>query len=419
MFRLLLLISFVSTFSFAQKRSIELSSVFHRYYEKSMQNWQGLDSVVFNYDNQGNLIDEIHFEGDDSLVKSYRKTFSFIKKNVDREFSYFWNFQTNSWDTISKTDFAYNSKDSIQSIVSYGLTKGIWQNVAKENFQYDQTDNLIHHDMFVWDTISNQWIVDNTNSWDFSYDQNARRVSKTTNVWNQQAKKLIQSQKELYSYNQNDELALVLRQVWDNQNMWHDTGKDSIVYSNGLKVENYTFYFDEIGGGVWLKTAKDTYTYNQNSDIAQVLIQYWSPKLSNYVTDENTRLITSHYDGNNRLVFREDQMYDTVSKSFTDYDQTYFYYQNFQMAGLPQKSIVEQIQILPNPAFDSFVITANAPILKVKILDATGKLIKEVNAQQSIVASYTIDVTDLSDDIYFTTIETSEGAAIHKLLVKR
>jgi hypothetical protein len=414
-----ILFTFLLSTSFSQKRSIELSSVFHRYYEKSMSAWQGKDSMVLNYDNQGNVIDEIHYEGDDSLVLSYRKSFLYSNKLLQKAFSYFWNETTNAWDSISKTDFNYTNKDSIQTILSYSLNKGTWVNSAKELFNYDQQDNLIHHDLFAWDTIKSQWVVDNTNSWDYTYDQQNRRISKVTNVWNQQQKQLIQSQKELYSYNSNGELETILRQVWDNQSSWHNTGKDSMVYKNGLKVENYIFYFDELKGGVWLKTTKETTTYNPSKDHFQTLIQYWSLKQSNYITDENSRLITSHYDTNDRLTFQEDQSYDTVSKSFVDYDQTYFYYQNFQMARIDVVSSMNKINIYPNPAFDSFTLTSNSSLIGVSISDATGKLVKQFDNFNLITKTHTFDISDLSEEIYFTTIYTIDGSSIHKLLIKR
>lgn len=419
MYKLVLLLLMLTSYTFSQKRSIELSSIFHQYYEKSMSAWQGKDSTVLNYDNLGNVIDEVHYEGDDSLVLSYRKTFIYSNKLVQRAYSYFWDSQKSIWDTIAKTDFTYTNKDSIQTIISYGLSNGVWVNNAKEQFQYNNSDNLAHHDLFIWDGVNNLWVVDNTNSWDFVYDQNARRTEKITNVWNQQKKQLIQNQKEIYSYNLNDELEIILRQVWDGQNAWHNTGKDSIVYQNGLKHENFIFYFDELKGGIWVKTAKESFSYNQNKDHFQTLIQYWSLKQSNYITDENARLVTSHYDNNNRLTFVEDQMYDTINKVFTDYDQTYFYYSNFQMAQLSQKSNVEQIQILPNPANDSFKIVSNSPLNRIQIADATGKIVKEINQLNLILQSYSIDISDLSEDVYFTTIETNEGVSIHKLLVKR
>jgi hypothetical protein len=405
--------------SFSQKRSIELSSVFHRYFEKSMSAWQGKDSTVLNYDNQGNVIDEIHYEGDDSLVLSYRKTFMYSNKLLQKAFSYFWNTSNSSWDTISKTDFTYTNKDSIQTIVSYSLNNAVWVSSAKEQFQYDSKENLIHHDLLNWDATNNSWIPDNTNSWDYTYDLQNRRTTKITNVWNQQQKQLIQNQKELYTYNSNGELELMMRQIWDNQGNWHNSGKDSMIYQNGLQTENYTFYFDELKGSVWLKTVKESTTYNQNNDHYQTLVQYWSPTNSNYITDENARLVTSHYDNNNRIEFREDQMYDTVSKTFTDYDQTFFYYNNFQMAGIKSLNSNDEVQIQPNPACDVFKIISNAEVTSVFITDATGKMVKEFKNSNAFGLNHTFDITDLSEEIYFTTITTIDGTSIHKLLVKR
>ena len=72
-----------------------------------------------------------------------------------------------------------------------------------------------------------------------------------------------------------------------------------------------------------------------------------------------------------------------------------------------------------DPAFDSFTLTTTSKLMSVSITDATGKIIKEFNNFNLVTNTYTFDVSDLSEEIYFTTINTIDGSSIHKLLIKR
>ena len=71
------------------------------------------------------------------------------------------------------------------------------------------------------------------------------------------------------------------------------------------------------------------------------------------------------------------------------------------------------ISLYPNPAYSKFSINVNAE--KVEVFDVTGRVVKICT---NVLQASPMDISDLSNAIYFVKISTAEGAGTKQLIKK-
>lgn len=286
-----ILLFLISYFSFSQSEQIGVSAISTNHYNQYLNQSQK-DSVVLFYDANGNVIEEKYFEDGNYSSSTFRKINKYNQKKIVQIIELQLNTELNLWDTIFKKDYYYASNDSLEKLIS-----------SKK--------------------INNSWIY--TQKSEFKFDEENRVAVYIESDWNRLTNKFIPKNKELFKYNKNNQLVQINRLVCNPIKGWLNTVKDSIIYKNDLKVERFTFYFDDSNKGEWLKTSKETFTYDSLNNHYQTLIQHWLPEQNMFVTNEYSRLITLHYNQKNRLNFINDKVFNPISNRFEDYEQIFYY----------------------------------------------------------------------------------------------
>ena len=77
-----------------------------------------------------------------------------------------------------------------------------------------------------------------------------------------------------------------------------------------------------------------------------------------------------------------------------------------------EEIFVPNVTIYPNPANDKLFIDTEADIEEVVVYDIYGRQQTTVNGQQSL----TINVSNLSNGIYFVNVKTSVGSVVKKIV---
>lgn len=403
----------------AQKRSKQvLTGTFFRYYEPSMKAWQGMDSVAFTYDKQGNKASTIEFMGDDSLSATSKRIFSYNQKNqlILEEFFY-WDNTNANWSNTpsSRSTYAYNNGDSIVSILSEFKDSIGWKNSSKWENTYDGNNNKIQELDYTWDTLSKNWSNVGCQKSTFTY-QNTQRTSKTSFTWDVNQFKA--SSKWDYSYNSNGKLEIVINQIWDGVNSWHNSAKDSLLYNNnGQITEQYGFNFDEIKAKNWVLTYKYLHTFNLTNLINQTILTFWDTKSKSFPIDVNSREITYNYNKYNDLSTIFDKRFDSITKQFVDYNETYFYYNpdTINSASIHSTEINE-FTIYPNPFNDKIILKSTNGINQSNLFltNNIGEIIKiEMEKHENEITIFT---GNLSKGIYYLHLETNDDSHLKKIV---
>lgn len=327
-----LFLTFWSLHSLAQEKLIKptLKGTFFRYFEKSMKKWQGLDSVAFTYDAQGNKTSLSEFTGDDIVYATTQRKYTYNSKNqMTTENLFFWDYNKNKWCTTpqSKVTYTYNNIDSLTSILYESKDSLGWSNSSKWEYTYDSNNHKIQELGYMWDTLTNSWSNKGCEKFTMTYVNN-RLTSKTNYVWDYNNNQQKMVSRTNYTYTSNGLLETSSNLVWDGVNTWHNSMKDSLVYDmNNLKITEYGFSFDDVKTKGWNKVYKNEYTLNVNNQISSILQTYWNSKINMFSIDVNTKKSTYNYNKDQQVTSVYDKMYDTISKQFTDYSELYFYYE--------------------------------------------------------------------------------------------
>jgi hypothetical protein len=404
----------------AQKRSKQpLIGTFFRYYEPTMQAWQGLDSFAFTYDKQGNKASITEFMGDDSLYATSKRTFTYNQKNqLISEVDFYWDDVNSNWSNTptGRSTYSYNNGDSLIAILYEYQDSTGWKNTAKWENTYDGNNNKTQELGFMWDTLTKNWSNSGCQKSTFTY-QNNQRISKTSFTWNVNLFKA--TSKWDYTYGSNGKLETVINQIWDGVNSWHNSAKDSLLYNNnGQITEQYGFNFDEIKAKNWVLTYKYLHTFNLTNLINQTNLTFWDTKSKNFLIDVNSREITYNYNKNNDLNTIFDKRYDTISKKFVDYNETYFYYQPDTTNSLSiYSNEINDFTIYPNPFNDKIILKSTNGIQNQSNLFLTnniGEIIKiEMEKQENEITIFT---SNLSKGIYYLHLETNDASHLTKIV---
>ena len=281
----------ISYFSFSQSEIRNIFAISTNHFSHNF-NLKKQDSLVLLYDVHGNIVEEKYFEDGNFVDFSFRKINKYNQTKITQSIELQLNRQLNLWDTVFKRDYYYASNDSLEKVISSKKSNNIWRYTQISEFHFDEQNRISAQVESDWYSLMN---------------------------------KFIPKHKEIFKYNKKNQLIQINRQVCNPNGIWFNSGKDSIVYKNGLKIESFSFYFDDSNRGEWLKTSKESFTYDSLNNHYQTLIQHWLPEQNKFVTNEYTRLITLNYNQKNRLNFINEKVFNPYLNRFEDFEQKFFY----------------------------------------------------------------------------------------------
>lgn len=281
----------IAYFSFSQSESRGVSAISTNHFS-SVLKLNEKDSVVLIYDHLGNVIEEKYFEAGDFLDVIFRKINKYDHTKLIESLDLKLNKELNLWDTIFKKNFYYATNDSLYKVLSSKKSNDVWKYTHLKEFQFDEKNRISEQ-------IESDW-------------------NGSTNIF-------IPKHKEIFKYNNDNQIVQINRQVCNPIKGWLNTVKDSIVYINGQKAECFSFYFDDSQKGEWIKTTKETISYDNLNRHSQTLVQYWSTEKNQYINNEYTQLITSEYNSPNHLSMINVKIFNPILNKYEDFEQKFFY----------------------------------------------------------------------------------------------
>lgn len=281
----------MSYFSFSQSDQRGVCAISTNHFDQYLNHNQK-DSVVLFYDAIGNIVEEKYFVEGNFNDFSFRKINKYNQKKIAQTIELQLNAELNLWDTIFKKDYYYASNDSLEKLMFSKKSNNVWSYTQKREFQFDEQNRVSEQIESDWNGLTNLFIP---------------------------------KHKEIFKYNKKNQVVQINRQVCNPIMGWLNTVKDSIVYVNGQKTECFSFYFDDSRKGEWIKTTKETISYDNQNRHSQTLVQYWSTEKNQYINNQYTQLITSEYNSPNRLSTVYVKIFNPTTNKYEDFEQKFFY----------------------------------------------------------------------------------------------
>ena len=248
---------------------------------------------------------------------------------------------------------------------------------------------------------------------------NNQLTSKTNYVWDVNAKQFNVASRTDYTYYVKDKIETTTNLIWDGVNAWHNSTKDSLVYDqNNVVIEQFGFNFDDVNSKTWNKAYRYINTINANGQTSLTTQTVWNSKNNAFNIDVDARQITFNYNINNQIETIFDKRYDTLTKQFVDYNETYFYYakDTINLAKIEVNELNE-ISVFPNPFNDKVQIQANFDLnqdAKINLINNLGETLNiEIEHTNNQINIYT---NSLAKGVYFLHLENKEISYLKKII---
>jgi hypothetical protein len=281
------------------------------------------NKTMYEYDNYGNLISEIHyFHG----VKSSKSEWFYDEfGNETAEIDYDWNATSNKWIEYSKKEYIYtysSNKNQVSYIYhTWDKTTGTWVNGYKWEYTYDSLENKALYVYYKWNGTSNNWLESGTND-QYIYDGNGNVLSHVESVVYGTTTEYSKAE---YTYDSNGELILMLYYT-QSSGIWVSDGRVEYTYDsngnlliadggsgkneNGGSANKEEYRYDDSGnlilciGSVWERTSKswvkgwrDEFIYDIHGNItSHIFYGQWDETSNNW---QNANKYEYSYDTNN------------------------------------------------------------------------------------------------------------------------
>ncbi len=192
----------------------EVKSTFQYFGNKE---WLNEYRKEYTYDNQGNLLEDLHFE---------------------------WDQNTNQWLKIFKTEYTYNTEGYDIKHIAYNWdqTAQLWNKNKKYEYKYTSNGSVEEFVLYIWDKSAMSW--ENQQKIEYSYTANGDISKMETNFWDKSADQWDLRSESLYTYN--------------------TEGNLTEVRTNGSLF----------GSGTWGLVNRYVYEYD-NIDISEVILPYF------------------------------------------------------------------------------------------------------------------------------------------------
>ncbi|MBL7766763.1 MAG: T9SS type A sorting domain-containing protein [Chitinophagaceae bacterium] len=386
-------------------------------------NWKGIDSSVFTYNNQATLNSNTYLKTDtnSNWTYQYRYTYqlSFTEKVLEQirenrigntwvnNTRYTYTYDANNhitlilydvwngsaWSPSGKITYTgYNSFGQFGEEIAYIYSGGAWNYLSKKTQQIPGGSNLVSsQERFTWDNNNAVWKKYERIFMSYNQDSVSIRtrmlpdtggvwVNKTremfnygtspfllneyvTQVWDSISAQWENDQHILYSYTGSNKVDVMIYETFNGA--WNPTERSKHIYNAS---DSLIEFYDELNNGGWQNHTRSTYTYT-GPNVTEEL-QYLGSG-SNWNLDQR---LNWSFDANGNNTYRLIEDYNGSAYAPLRRD---FYYYNTYTVGLQETLLnLSALQLYPNPAnqqvYVNFVTEEAMPV-SIRVIDMSGK----------------------------------------------
>lgn len=357
---------------------------------------------------------------------------------------YWWNNDSNRWKGSFKTEkeFAPGKKELSKTESVWNDTTGNWIYNYKEKYNYDQYGNLEFTEIYLWNSIKNEWEFKSGKSKsEYTYNESGKVTEQIHYVWNSEISDWQYAEKNEYNWDTQNRLILHINSIWNTErNEWLKIKKLSYSFdSEGRYILDSNSHWDEEKNDWRITTLYESgwdfndylilYSNLQWSGFADI---YWGGKTEQQFNEKGQTLWNIGYTWDNNLqnwktvlkttyIYTNEGLIDTAASFNLDTylnewigtsRAIYFYSGTVDIKEISHDSAVK---IYPNPASDfiNIEVTAGNQESHFELFDLNGKLLMS----KSVSNSDQIKLQTFKNGIYPWKITSSEKSFSGKLVI--
>ncbi|MDG1037452.1 MAG: T9SS type A sorting domain-containing protein [Polaribacter sp.] len=349
--------------------------------------WQNSDKIEYNYEANGNVVEEIEFfwqTSESQWTAANKISYNYNTHNkvivaLNEEFD----ADTNSFKESSRTNYTYNSSGYLTQFLDQDWSGSTWENSSKTDLTYN--GNLVSGGLsYEW--VDNNWSkVENVT---IVYNDNETIKSFALATWDGSG--WVDESGINFSYDGGDNLISKVRYAW-NGSAFEDDSKTEYIYdTNGNIISEKEFDFDN---GNFELDSEETAAYDTSELMSDYVHPYSDKSGIDYLTDPfgliNKILNTTATDSD-RITYN----YNETTASITEFGST-------------------ALSVYPNPV-SSFIKVDDSSfsISNMTIFNLIGqKLLSTIENK--------LNIENLDNGVYLLKVETVSGKYFTKRILKK
>lgn len=402
--------------------------------------WGQRKNITYNSD--GQILQQINewwdtdinsFIFSDKLENSYN-----VEGQVTSMTYSYWDTLLDSWVYYSSSNYIYGINDSLE-MEEYKVWNSIsnsWNNNEVKYYFYTSNGLILEIRIETWNPQTSTWVL--TNQSDYVYDSSYNLL----NILSESRDFITNNPiyKGMSTYNSNENLVEHVSQLWnDSIGNWVNNYRELYTYnSNNIETESLKHYWDDssnswINSNIWISS------FDENSNFLYSLEKWWNPNTNEWVNHE---MYNSVYDTNGNEIQSgyyygwDEQINDWETQLITYYtigtdgvkaDATdkYWSYQtnsfvNYHKTIYNTDGLCNPLSVEQNIEETSMSLYPNPASSQVNIVGASEYVLYDFLAKNILSgSSTTIDVSNLSNGIYFVQLTNENASKTEKLLIQR
>lgn len=433
--------------------------------------WQGIDSILFSYNNDAILTQQLTLKGSGNNWNNFSRNTFYITPSgkIGQHTREAWN--AGNWLNNSRYTYSFDAADN-QTVSLYEVWNGStwqpsgkientgynanggwaaqttqvysggnWQNLSRIQQTYLAGSNKVEFRRFenwnmtnaVWDKFEqfyhtyfqdsigtiiksvpdtlNNWV--NANKYIYNYAGSPLKLqSYYAQYWLADSNKFIDTTRLLNTYNANQNIEMTLTEKRIGYNSWTTLTRTLFYYNGGNQLIEKTF---EEYSNAW--NNKDRFLYSYTGNLLSEEVYY-----EGFNTAWNLHHKTIfNYDVNENLIFK--QRDDFLGSNYVPYSRDFYYYNSFVVGTTDLSEFNGGFVVYPNPAQDRITIsmtTNPGSQWTISIYDALGKL-RIIRQEPSIYVDFKTEVNlnSLSSGTYFVKVTDEKNkSSVVKIQVK-
>lgn len=401
-------------------------------WNKMTEDWEYYTESNYEYSNSGLITKETIISSNGLALQRFSKCYDSNNLLIAEKTEFFVN---NEWQLSYQVNFEYNSKAEM---------------ILEERRELiNNTMELIYGYKIEVDTLNDdqEIIIQKSYNLDLKqYVNSAKEVIKKENGLNTEmiyytwdGNNWVNESAEAYDYNNQAEIASILKVKWVNGQWQNEEMIYNIVWRNAALMQPYSFEMKTWDNVNWINESKIEYSYSLNGGITS----------TGYIFDDNqwkfqfrfidefdanknrSTLKMELYEQNEWIVYFENRFvhtYDSQQKLVETITLMYDgltwnnlmkeVYSDYRFStGINNETSIA-INVYPNPAIEilNFNLTEKQGIAKYIISDLSGRVVVENEIDLSNTNS--INVQELTNGYYILNIETADKKYHQKFIKK-
>ncbi len=257
--------------------------------------WDNSSKRIYIYDSQDRLIEQISQQWDNvtmQWVNYMRYTYSYdAQSNLINRTRQDW--ISSAWENVNRSLYAYSGSNKMTEHLfqTWDNVTMIWKNSSRRTYTYNSGDLLIDEVFQLWDDLGATW--DNSTRTQYTYDNENNEISRVRYQWDD------------------------VNSVWKNNTLYTKAYYNGLLIMSDREVWNNTLL-------VWENGSREVYSYDEFNNLIYSIRMYWDAVNEEWIN--SNRRYWQYDSTGQRLLINERHNWSNIDDAWKfAYKEEYFY----------------------------------------------------------------------------------------------